>query len=111
MTVNESERNPLLVSLERQKSKERKSLAKESQESSSSLISKVHPKNKKKSRRRESSTDNSSLREVYHDVILYPAKRKYMVRGEDEIIMQLLGIHSHLMEMIQITYNMQGLKQ
>ena len=44
MTVNESERNPQLVSLEGHKSKERKSLAKERQESFSSLISKVHPK-------------------------------------------------------------------
>ena len=33
-----------------------------------------------------------------------------MVRGEDEVILQLLGIHSHLMEMIQMTYNIQGLK-
>ena len=44
MIVNESERNLQLVSLEGHKSKERKSLAKERQESFSSLISKVHPK-------------------------------------------------------------------
>ena len=76
MTDNESERNPQLVSLEGHKSKERKSLAKERQESFSSLISKVHPKILKKSRRRESSTDNSSLREVSQEVMLYPAKKK-----------------------------------
>ena len=39
-----------------------------------------------------------------------PRKRN-IVRGEDEIIPQLLGIHPHLMEMIQMTYNMRGLKQ
>ena len=44
MTVNESERNLQLVSLEGHKSKDRKSLVKERQESFSSLISKVHPK-------------------------------------------------------------------
>ena len=33
-----------------------------------------------------------------------------MVRGEDEIILQLLVIHPHLMEMIQMTYNIPGLK-
>ena len=38
-----------------------------------------------------------------------PRKRN-IVRGEDEIIPQLLGIHPHLMEMIQMTYNMRGLK-
>ena len=32
-----------------------------------------------------------------------------MVRGEDEIILQLLGIHPHLMEMIQMTYNLRVL--
>ena len=33
-----------------------------------------------------------------------------MVRGEDEIILQLLGIHPDLMEMIQMNYNIRGLK-
>ena len=33
-----------------------------------------------------------------------------MVRREDQIILQLLGIHPHLMETIQITHNIQGLK-
>ena len=33
-----------------------------------------------------------------------------MVRGEDEIILQLLAIHPHLLEMIQINYNIRGLK-
>ena len=96
LTVNESERNLQLVGREGHKSGERKSLAKEIQESSSSLISKLHPKSKEKSRKRESSTDNSPSREVFQEVILYPAKKKYTVRGEDEIILQLLGIHSHL---------------
>ena len=76
MTVNESERNLQLVGLEGHKREERKFLAKEKQESSSSLIPKLNPKAKKKSRKRESSTDNSSLREVYHEFMLYPAKKK-----------------------------------
>ena len=46
--ATESEKNPPLVSLERHKSKERNFPAKERQESSSSLISKLHPKGKKK---------------------------------------------------------------
>ena len=33
-----------------------------------------------------------------------------MVRAEDETIPQLLGIHPHLMEMIQMTHNIRGLK-
>ena len=32
-----------------------------------------------------------------------------MVRAEDEIILQLIGNHPHLMEMIQMTYNIRGL--
>ena len=50
--ANESEKNPPLVSLEGHKSEERKPSAKERQESSSSLISKLHPKSKKKRRKR-----------------------------------------------------------
>ena len=33
-----------------------------------------------------------------------------MVIGEDEIMLQLQEIHPHLMEMIQMTYNIRGLK-
>ena len=44
--VNKSEKNPGLFSLKGHKSKERKSSAKERQESSSNLISKLHPKQK-----------------------------------------------------------------
>ena len=33
-----------------------------------------------------------------------------MVRAEDKITLQLLGIHPHLMEMIQMTHNIQSLK-
>ena len=74
--ANESEKNPPLVSLEGHKSKERKSSAKERQESSSSLFSKLHSKSKKKCRKRESSTDSLSSREVSPEVTLYPAKKK-----------------------------------
>ena len=74
--ATESEKNPPLVSLERHKSKERNFPAKERQESSSSLISKLHPKSKKKRRKRESSTDSSSSREVSLEVTLYPVKKK-----------------------------------
>ena len=74
--VNESEKNPGLVSLAGHTSKERKSSANERQESFSSLISKLHPKSKKKPRKRESSTDSSSSREVSPEVTLYPAKKK-----------------------------------
>ena len=74
--VNESEKNPGLVSLEGHTSKDRKASANERQESSSSLISKLHPKSKKKPRKSESSTDSSSSREVSPEVTLYPAKKK-----------------------------------
>ena len=74
--ADESEKNPLLFSLEGHKNEERKSSAKERQESSSSLISKLYPKSKKKRRKRESSTDSSSSREVSPEVTLYPAKKK-----------------------------------
>ena len=76
ITVNESEKNRRLVGLEGHKSEERKSSVKERQESSSSLISKLHPKSKKKLRKRESSTDSSSSRKVFPEVTLYPAKKK-----------------------------------
>ena len=33
-----------------------------------------------------------------------------MVKGEDETILQLLGIHSQLMEMIRMTHNIRVLK-
>ena len=102
ITVNESEQNPWLVGLEGHKGNERKSSARERQESSSSLISKLHPKNKKKRRKRESSTYSSSSRGVSLEVTLHPAKKKKCGRGEDEIILQLLAIHRHLMEMIQM---------
>ena len=46
--ANKSEKNPPLVSLEGHKSEERKSSAKERQEPSSTLISKLHSKSKKK---------------------------------------------------------------
>ena len=76
MTVNKSERNLQLVGLEGHKREERKFLAKEKQESSSSLIPKLNPKAKMESRKRESSRDNSSLREVYHEFMLYSTKKK-----------------------------------
>ena len=100
----------LLVLKVGHKSKERKSSAKERQESPSSLISKVRLKSKRKLRKRESSTDSSSSKEVSPEVTLHPAKKKNMVRGEDKIILHLLGIHPHLMEMIQMTRNIRGLK-
>ena len=74
--AKEIEKNPPLVSLEGHKSEERRSSAKDRQESSSSLISKLHPKSKKKLRMRESSTDSSSSRKVSPGVTLYPAKKK-----------------------------------
>ena len=76
MIVDESEKNPWLVSFEGHKSKKRKSSAKERHESSSNLISKLYLKSKKKRRRRESSTDSSSSREVSPEVTLYLAKKK-----------------------------------
>ena len=106
--VNESEKNPRLVSIEGHKSEERKSLAKERQESSLNFISKLHPKSKMKRRERESSTDSSSSREVSPEVA--QRRKRNMVRGEDEIIIQLLGIHPHEMKMIQMTHNIRGLK-
>ena len=48
ITFNESEKNPRLAGLEWHKFEEKKSSAKEKQEPSSSLISKLHPKSKKK---------------------------------------------------------------
>ena len=48
--------------------------AKERQETSSSLISKLHPKSEKK--RREFSTQSTASREVSPEVTLYPTKKK-----------------------------------
>ena len=48
ITFNESEKNPRLAGLGCHKCEEKKSSAKEKQEPSSSLISKLHPKSKKK---------------------------------------------------------------
>ena len=104
--ANKSEKNPPFVSLEGHKSEERKSSAKERQESSSSLISKLHPKSKKKRRKRV-----VALREKSPQKLHYTQRRKRnMVKGEDEIILQLLMIHPQLMEMIQMTHNIRGLK-
>ena len=57
--VNDNETN-LLVSLEGHKSEERNSSAKERQESSSNLISKLPLKSKKNRRKKEPSTGSSS---------------------------------------------------
>ena len=52
-----------------------------------------------------------ALREKSPQKLHYTQRRKRnMVKGEDEIILQLLGIHPHLIEMIPMTHNMRGLK-
>ena len=52
-----------------------------------------------------------ALREKSPQKLHYTQRRKRnMVKGEDEIILQLLGIHPQLMEMIQMTHNIRGLK-
>ena len=103
ITVNKSEKNPRLAGLKGHKDEERK--CKEGQESSSNLISKLHPKSKKKRRK------IAALREKSTQKLNYPQPRKRnMIRGKDKIILQLLTIHPHLMKMIQMTYNIRGLK-
>ena len=76
IVVNNSDKNPWLVSLEGYKSKERSSLVKERQEFSSDLSSKLPLERKKKHRKRESSTDSGSSREVSPQVILHLLKKK-----------------------------------
>ena len=52
-----------------------------------------------------------ALREKSPQKLHYTQRRKRnMVKGEDEIILQLLEIHAQLMEMIQMTHNIRGLK-
>ena len=108
--VNESEKNPRLVSLEGHYSEERKSSAKERQESSSNLIQ-SYIRKVKRNLERENLLQIAALREKSPQKLHYTQRRKRnMVRGEDEIILQLLGIHPHLMDTIQMTHNMRGLK-
>ena len=96
MTVNESERNLQLAGLEGHKSGEKKSLAKEIQESPQVLFQSCIRKVKRKVER-ENLLQIRALREKSSRKLYYTQPRKkYMVRGEDEIILQLLGIHSHL---------------
>ena len=52
-----------------------------------------------------------SLREKSPQKLHYTQRRKRnMIKGEDGIILQLLGIHPQLIEMIQMTHNIRGLK-
>ena len=76
IVVNSSDKNPWLVNLEGYKSKEGNSSAKERQEFSSDLISKLPSERKKKRRKRESSTDSFFSREVSPQVILHLVKKK-----------------------------------
>ena len=104
ITFNESEKNPRLAGLECHKCEEKKSSAKEKQEPSSSLISKLHPKSKKKNIERENLLQIAAFREKSLQKLHYTQSRKgNVVRQEDEIILQLLVIHPHLTEMIQMT--------
>ena len=51
-----------------------------------------------------------AIREKSPQKLHYTQRRKRnMVKGEDEIILQLLGIHPQLMEMIEMTHNIRGL--
>ena len=52
-----------------------------------------------------------SLREKSPQKLHYTQQRKRnMIKGEDRIILQLLGIHPQLIELIQMTHNIRGLK-
>ena len=65
----------------------------------------------KKSVERENLLQIAALREKFPQKLHYTLPRKRnMVRGKDEIILQLLVIHPHLLETIQMTYNIRGLK-
>ena len=108
--ANESEKNPPLVSLEGHKSEERKSSAKERQEFPQVLFQSCVQK-VKRNVERENLLQIVALREKSPQKLHYTQRRKRnMVKGEDEIILQLLGIHPQLMEMIQMTHNIRGLK-
>ena len=61
---------------------------------------------------RENLLQIAALREKSPQKLHYTQPRKRnRVRGKGETILQLLGIHPHLTEMIQITYNTLGLKE
>ena len=107
--INESEKNSRLVSLEGHNSEKRKSSAKEGQESSSNLISKLP--SKKRNVERENLLQIAAPRGKSLQKLHYTQRIKgNMVRTEGEIILQLLVIHPHLMETFQMTRNMQDLK-
>ena len=60
---------------------------------------------------RENLVQIVALREKSPQKLHYTQRRKRnMVKREDEIILQLLGIHPQLMEMIQMTHSIRDLK-
>ena len=65
----------------------------------------------KRNLERENLLQIVALREKSPQKLHYTHRRKRnMVKGEDKIILQLLGIHHQLMEIIQMTHNIRGLK-
>ena len=75
------------------------------------ILFKSYIRKVKRNLERENLPQIAALREKSPQKLHYTQRRKRdMVRGEDEIILQLLGIHPHLMDTIQMTHNMRGLK-
>ena len=65
----------------------------------------------KKNVKRETLLQVAALREKSPQKFHYTQRRKRnMVRGEHEIILQPLEIHPHLMKIIQMTHNIRGLQ-
>ena len=108
--VNESQKNPPLVSLEGHKSEERNLQPRKGKNLSQLLFQSCIQK-VKRNVERMNLLQVVAFREKSSQKLRYTQPRKRnTVKGEDEIILQLLMIHPQLMEMIQMTYNIRDLK-
>ena len=107
--ANESEKNPPLVSLEGHKS--RGNLQPRKGKNLPQVLFQSSIQNVKRNVETVNLLQIVDLREKSPQKLHYTQRRKKnIVKGEDEIILQLLGIHSQLMEMIRMTHNIRVLK-
>ena len=108
--ADESEKNPLLFSLEDTRARRGNLQPKKGKNLPQALFQSCIQK-VKRNVERENLLQIVALREKSPQKLHYTQRRKRnMVKGEDEIILQLLGVHPQLMEMIQMTHNIRGLK-
>ena len=103
--ADESEKNPLLFSLKDTRARRGNLQLKKGKNLPQALFQSCIQK-VKRNVERENLLQIVALREKSPQKLHYTQRRKRnMVKGEDEIILQLLGIHPQLMEMIQMTHS------